>query len=115
MLCHYTFECCKRLALNINSIVFGAKKKSGITNSIKTIETSKSVVEWNHGGQKQVKTAMKIKERMKENDSRELIDTHEERKHLAAHCDPVKYIGHDNSTSQSHWFLHFFPCSVFVL
>lgn len=49
------------------------------------------------------------------------MDTHEERKHLAAHCDPVKCIGHDNSTSQSHWFLHFLlrvqflPSHIFVL
>lgn len=56
-----------------------------------------------------------------ESDSRELMDTHEERKHLAAHCDPVKCIGHDNSTSQSHWFLHFLlrvqflPSHIFVL
>lgn len=49
------------------------------------------------------------------------MDTHEERKHLAAHCDPVKCIGHDNSTSQSHWFSHFLlrvqflPSHIFVL
>lgn len=41
--------------------------------------------------------------------------TNEERKHLAANCDPVKYIGHDNSTSQSHWcFLHFLLHAQFL-